>query len=203
MYRIDAQHSFAFPNQGPDWFSQILRRNRFSGSVYRIPAADLGEALALAERHPYIVRVVPETQDLRTVPHHPLVRSVYVSEPDRELLDELERRDLCVEIPSSRWPVTARGRVAIDGMPEADAFPANVYIKLTGFMLPVSDAQKDRLRRLLRHPGPERLMFASGWPHGGGTWKETLAAFTHSLGAMPIELREQLLGGTAREFYGL
>jgi L-fuconolactonase len=46
-------------------------------------------------------------------------------------------------------------------------------------------------------------MFASGWPYGGGTWKETLAAFTQSLGAMPIEVREQILGGTAREFYRL
>jgi predicted TIM-barrel fold metal-dependent hydrolase len=44
-------------------------------------------------------------------------------------------------------------------------------------------------------------MFASGWPHGGGTWKETLAGFTQSLGAMPLEVREQLLGGTARDFY--
>jgi predicted TIM-barrel fold metal-dependent hydrolase len=46
-------------------------------------------------------------------------------------------------------------------------------------------------------------MYASGWPHGGGTWKETLAAFTQSLGAMPMALREQLLGGTARDFYRL
>ena len=44
-------------------------------------------------------------------------------------------------------------------------------------------------------------MFATGWPHGGGTWKETIAAFTQSLGAMPMALREQILGATARDFY--
>jgi hypothetical protein len=35
------------------------------------------------------------------------------------------------------------------------------------------------------------------------TWKESLAAFTQSIGAHSLEVREQLLGGTARGFYGI
>jgi len=35
------------------------------------------------------------------------------------------------------------------------------------------------------------------------TWKATLAAFTQSIGAQPIEVREELLGGTAERFYQL
>ena len=35
------------------------------------------------------------------------------------------------------------------------------------------------------------------------TWKESLAAFTQSTGANPIEVREQLLGGATAEFYAI
>jgi L-fuconolactonase len=53
--------------------------------------------------------------------------------------------------------------------------------------------------------GPDRLMFGSDWPHGlpEFTWKQNLAAFTQAIGAQPIEVREQLLGGTAARVYGL
>jgi predicted TIM-barrel fold metal-dependent hydrolase len=48
-------------------------------------------------------------------------------------------------------------------------------------------------------------MFGSEWPVRlpDVTWKESLAAFTQSIGAQPMEIREQLLGGTATEFYRL
>ena len=53
--------------------------------------------------------------------------------------------------------------------------------------------------------GPARLMFGSDWPNHlpEVSWKVSLAAFTQSIGAQPIETREQLLGGTAQRFYGL
>ena len=53
--------------------------------------------------------------------------------------------------------------------------------------------------------GPRRLMFGSEWPVRlpDVTWKESLAAFTQSIGAHSMEEREQLLGGTAAEFYRL
>jgi predicted TIM-barrel fold metal-dependent hydrolase len=59
------------------------------------------------------------------------------------------------------------------------------------------------MARAMRMAGPERVMFASGWPAGEVSWKERLAAFTQSLGPLPMAVREQILGGTAAEFYGL
>jgi predicted TIM-barrel fold metal-dependent hydrolase len=119
-------------------------------------------------------------------------------------MEILRQRGLAAEIDAHFWPFPAPVPVALDGMPAAAIeLPPNVYIKLTGFRLPTTPEQAQALRQLLRSPGPERLMFASGWPYGGATWKETLAAFTQSLGAMPMALREQLLGGTARDFYRL
>jgi L-fuconolactonase len=52
---------------------------------------------------------------------------------------------------------------------------------------------------------PSRVMFGSGWPAGlpDHIWKETLAAFTQSIGAQSMEVREELLGGSAARFYDL
>lgn len=205
MFRVDAQHSYAPPNQGPDWYAKILARSKFIGSIYIPHDGSIEDALALAAENPYIRRVVPRIKpgQLDSVPVHPLIVSTYQAEPELDALPELARRGLAIETPAANWPFVSPVPVALDGMPSAGELPPHVYIKLTGFRLPATPEQSQALRQLLRHPGPERLMFASGWPHGGGTWKETLAAFTQSLGAMPIELREQLLGGTARDFYKL
>ena len=53
--------------------------------------------------------------------------------------------------------------------------------------------------------GPDRLMFGSDWPNGlpEHAWKAQLALFTQSIGAQTIEVREQLLGGTAARVYGV
>jgi hypothetical protein len=205
MFRVDAQHAFLPPHQNPDWYGKILARNRFEGSVYAPEEGTIEEALALAEGLGYVRRVAPRVrpEEVGTVPEHPLIVSVRLTEPEPGALAELKRRGLSVEVEARHWPFAAEVPVALEGMPEETELPAHVYVKLTGFRMPVTAERAERLRRLLRRPGPERLMFASGWPHGGGTWKETLAAFTQSLGAMPMELREQLLGGTAREFYRL
>ena len=206
MFRIDSQHSFAPPNQGPDWYAKILARNKFAGSVYVPHEGSIADALSLAAGHSSIRRVVPrvDPDQLAEVPAHPLITSVHLSEPVPEALAELQRRGLALEVDASHWPFeVGELPVALAGMCAGTGLPANVYVKLLGFRIPATPEQAQQLRQLLRHPGPERLMFASGWPYGGGTWKETLAAFTQSLGAMPIELREQLLGGKAREFYRL
>lgn len=57
----------------------------------------------------------------------------------------------------------------------------------------------------MRTLGPDRLMYGSDWPSylPEGTWKEALAAFTQTIGALPMEVREQLLGGTAARFYSI
>ncbi|HXB69610.1 MAG TPA: amidohydrolase family protein [Candidatus Acidoferrales bacterium] len=61
------------------------------------------------------------------------------------------------------------------------------------------------VQHALRTLGPHRLMFGSDWPSylPEGTFKESLAAFTQSIGALPIEMREDLLGGTAERAYAL
>lgn len=205
MFRVDAQHSYAPPHQGPEWYGKILARNKFEASVYSPHEGSIADAIALAAAHPYIKRIVPRLapDELSALPAHPLIVSVRLTDPTPAALAELARRGLAAEIDATRWPVETALPIALDGLPDSADLPPHVYVKLTGFRLPPSPERALRLRQLLRHPGPERLMYASGWPHGGGTWKETLAAFTQSLGAMPMELREQLLGGTAREFYRL
>lgn len=205
MFRIDAQHSFAPPNQGPDWYGKILARNKFAGSIYLPHEGSLDAALALAEKYAYIRRVVPtvDPDQLAQVPDHPLITSVRLTHPDPEALTHLLQRGLAAEIDVRHWPFPAPGPTALIGMPEHAGLPQNVYIKLASFQLPATAEKKQQLQELLRNPGPQRLLFASGWPYAGGTWKETLAAFTQCLGAQPIDLREQLLGGTAHEFYRL
>jgi L-fuconolactonase len=205
MFRIDAQHSFAPPNQGPDWYGKILVRNKFAGSIYVPHEGSLADALALAARFPYIRRVVPTVHPdrLHEVPEHPLITSVHLSHPTPEAVSELQHRCLSLEIDSQHWPCNAGIPVAIVGMPRTVELPPNAYIKLTGFRLPAAPEQQQKLWEMLHNNGPDRLMFASGWPYGGGTWKETLAAFTQCLGPRPIDLREQILGGGARRFYGL
>lgn len=192
--RIDAQHSFAPPGQGPEWFEKILARNRFEGSVYFPGPGELDAALRLAERFPYIRRVVA-----REIVSHPLVRSVFLDESAQAAA--VEAAGLRVEAPASLWPFECAGPVALHGFPSTVDLPERVVIKLTGFTLPVNPERAATFRRFLAKLGPDRLLFASGWPFAGGTWKETLSAFTQELGAMPMPIREQLLGGTARAFY--
>jgi L-fuconolactonase len=95
------------------------------------------------------------------------------------------------------------------GMESAARLP-NVFCKISGLLtesdLPWSAAP---IRPFVQHAlatfGPSRLMYGSEWPVRlpEVIWKESLAAFTQSIGAQPIEVREQLLGGTARAFYGI
>jgi hypothetical protein len=205
MFRVDAHHSFAPPHQGPAWYGKILGRNKFAGSIYVPHEVSLQDALLLASLFPYVRRVVPTVQpdQIGQVPDHPLITSVRLTYPAPAAFSELRERRLTPEVDAQHWPFPVEGPVALIGTPEAGELPANVYLKLTGFHVPVTPEQHQKLQELLRNPGPERMMFASNWPYGGGTWKETLAAFTQCLGPQSIELREQLLGGTARDFYRL
>lgn len=65
------------------------------------------------------------------------------------------------------------------------------------------DQFRPAVQHALRTLGPGRLMFGSDWPSylPEGTWKESLAAFTQSIGPLPTELREHVLGLTAGRFY--
>jgi L-fuconolactonase len=86
-----------------------------------------------------------------------------------------------------------------------------VYCKLSGMITEAAPQswKAEHLRPYVTHVmqsfGPDRLMFGSDYPVCllNGSWKEALAAFTQSIGAQPIEVREKLLGGTAQKFYGI
>ena len=126
--------------------------------------------------------------------------------------------DLARRFPGLRVAIDHLARPAFDlglsdewlrGMESAAALP-NVVCKISGLLtvaeLPWKAAP---IRPFVQHAlavfGPQRLMFGSEWPIRlpDVTWKESLAAFTQSIGAHTMEVREQLLGGTAAEFYRL
>jgi L-fucono-1,5-lactonase len=93
---------------------------------------------------------------------------------------------------------------------ERAASHPNVYCKLSGLTtLGPQPWRAADLRPAVQHAlsvfGASRLMFGSDWPNclPAASWKETLAAFTQSIGAQPIDVREELLGGTAQRFYRL
>ncbi|MBZ5620420.1 MAG: amidohydrolase family protein [Acidobacteriia bacterium] len=79
-----------------------------------------------------------------------------------------------------------------------------VFCKLSG-VTRLGPSARPCVQHALRVFGPRRLMFGSDWPADlpEHSWKASLAAFTQALGAQPIEVREELLGGTAERFYAL
>ncbi len=173
-------------------------RNRFDGSVLfaaEIPGElpDFVKAVVI-----HVEQIDPRRLD--EYQRNPLFRGVCCGLPAPGL-DELESRRLTLDVAGcgghiaeicDRFP---RLRICAPLIPD---LPERVYLKA----LPTS---RDLIRETLAHRGPRRIMFASGWPAGLPeiTWKASLAMFTQAIGAQPIEVREQLLGGTAREFYGI
>jgi len=87
----------------------------------------------------------------------------------------------------------------------------NIYCKLSGMITeaPWHNWSASDLRPYVNFVfkgfGPGRLMYGSDWPVCllAGTWKEVLAACTQALGPLPMDVREQILGGTAVQFYRL
>jgi L-fuconolactonase len=146
-------------------------------------------------------------------------------------LAELERRGLTLDLtpdlemvariadrfPGLRIAIDHLGRLSLAPMPfdkwagalATAAQAPNVHAKLSGL---ITDAPtqwaaaqfQPYARHALQVLGPERVMFGSDWPSylPAGTWKEALAAFTQAIGPQTMEVREQLLGGTAMRFYG-
>jgi len=97
------------------------------------------------------------------------------------------------------------------GEMERIAAIAQVFVKISGMITEDGPGQwiaariRPYVQHVLRLFGPNRVMFGSDWPVCllAGRWKETLAAFTQSVGAQTEEAREKMLGGTAVKFYGL
>ncbi len=97
-----------------------------------------------------------------------------------------------------------------EGMEQAAKIPS-LHCKLSG-MITEADWRgwkPEHLRPYLAHVAslfePSRLMYGSDWPVclQAGNWKKVLAAFTQAMGPLPTEIRSQLLGETARQFYHL
>ncbi len=138
--------------------------------------------------------------DLLVRPQHlPLIPRIAERVPDlRMVIDHIAKPLIAAQVMEP-W---ARDIEAAAALPQ-------VYCKLSG-MITEADPKgwkAEHLRPYVSHVfgifGADRLMFGSDWPvcMPAGTWKEAMAAFTQSIGAQRIEIREKLLGETAREFY--
>jgi L-fuconolactonase len=87
----------------------------------------------------------------------------------------------------------------------------HIYAKISGLITEADWRHwtAEQLRPYVQHAlqifSPPRLMFGSDWPvcKLAGSWKQVLAAFTQALGPQPAEVREQILGTTAAQFYRL
>ena len=230
--RIDSHVCFS-PGHPPEHLQAILARNRFDGAILvvdTLPFPETGPHIAgLIVRHcaslqecrqdarfrgiwaslsDGIPAIAPElarrglTLDVAMRPaDFPALLRLAEQLPDlRIAIDHLARPPF-QHLPAEDW---------LRGMESAARFP-NVFCKISGLLteaapLPWCAAP---IRPFVQHAlavfGPRRLMFGSEWPVRlpDVTWKESLAAFTQSIGAQSMEIREQLLGGTATEFYGL
>jgi L-fuconolactonase len=140
--------------------------------------------------------------DLMIRPRHlPLVPVIAERVPDlRMVIDHIAKPPIAAQALEP-W---ARDMAVAAQLPQ-------VYCKLSG-MITEADPKfgmTEQLRPYVSHAmqifGADRLMFGSDYPVCmlAGTWKEALAAFTQSIGAQPIEVREKLLGETAQRFYGI
>ncbi len=167
---------------------------RFRGVCLSISQVDATVAKELARRG------IPLDIEMRPGDLPALLR-LAESVPDLRLaIDHLARPDFAHGL-TDEWQT---------GMESAARIP-NISCKLSGLLTEVEklpwNAQPTRpfVQYALSVFGPPRLMFGSEWPVRlpDVTWKESLAAFTQAIGANPIEVREQLLGGTAAAFYSL
>jgi len=231
MFRVDSHQRFT-PEHPPEHFGPILQRNKFAGSVCVVEAgddpavADFDFVMAIVVREaegaelaqwrrlrkfrgalwtgvsgPLEALPHGETLDLLVrTPDLPAAARLAERSPERKIvIDHLG----CPDIAGGDFAEWARGMAELARLP-------HVYCKLSG-LVRVAPAPWNAadLRPYLHHAlscfGPGWLMFGSGWPDCLPEYarKETLAAFTQALGAAPIPMREELLGGTAARFYGI
>jgi len=223
--RIDSQVLYSEPHP-PEHLAAILARNRFDGAIlFGDAPVDLPhilgvvvpiERLDACHSHSKLRGVsisLDRGIDLALLGNGDLAVDVEMRPHQFALLDRLAAQHAARRfvIDGLARPAIARGIAGewSRGM-ESAAAHANVYCKigglLTGLALPWSAAPMAPFaRHALAVFGPARLMFASEWPAclPAASWKETLAAFTQSIGAQSMETREQLLGLTAGEFYSV
>jgi L-fuconolactonase len=214
------------------WLLELAERHEFILGVVAwvdLTSADLPSALDQLQKHPkfkgvrHLVHDEPDPRWLmrpdvlhglrelaiRGIPYDLLLRPVHLPLVP-ELADEVP--ELRMVIDHIAKPLIATGCMEswADDIRAAAAVPG-LCCKLSGMITEADHANwtAEHLRPYVQHVmslfEPERLMFGSDWPvcKLAGGWKRVLAAFTQAVGAQSMEVREELLGGTAKRFYGL
>jgi len=224
--RLDSHVCFS-PHHPPEHLEPILRRNRFDGAILAIDspalpatgphiAAILVRPSGLVQSDPRVRGVHAPIAEVTLDLAHSLSRRFLPLDLEMSPADFPELLDLTARAPDLRIVIDHLARPQysrsvmedwLRGMQSAARLP-NVFCKISGLLteaqLPWTSAP---IRPFVQHAlaifGPSRLMFGSEWPVRlpDITWKESLAAFTQSIGAQSIGVREQLLGGTAAAFY--
>jgi predicted TIM-barrel fold metal-dependent hydrolase len=207
--RIDAHHSHT-DQYSLAYLESILKRNRFEKSMLvgsPQPTPDyVAGIIAPIDSFPIErpndrriralqVRALPDVSRAATLglPVDLLNMLPHVSEIARQYQGVTLIVDHLGHPPTDTW---ARDI-------ELAAACPNVFCKLSG--LTMFGEPRPYVQRALSLFGAGRLMFGSDWPNGlpRYTWKAALAVFTQAIGPQPIEVREQLLGGTAARVYRL
>lgn len=173
----------------PHRLDEWQRLPKFRGVCYAFDGDPLPEGLAELARRGLTLDLPPRPE---------LVPAIAARFPGlRLVLDHVGRPSLMTR-PFDEW---ARDL-------ETAAQHAPLCAKISGLISDTptrwhAEQFRPAVRQALRTLGPDRLMYGSDWPRylPEGTWKEALAAFTQSIGAMPTEIREHLLGLTAARFY--
>jgi L-fuconolactonase len=196
-----------FPDTGPHIAGLLVRGGGVGGHAldeYQRDAGFRGICASLEHGIPAAAeelarRGIPLDLEMRPADFPALLRLAERLPDLRLAIDHLARPAFHLE-PTEEW---------LRGMESAARLP-NVVCKISGLLTEVELPWKAApIRPFVQHAlavfGPSRLMFGSEWPVRlpDVTWKESLAAFTQSIGAHTMEVRERLLGGTAAEFYRL
>jgi L-fuconolactonase len=228
--RIDSHQHFTAA-YSPELLFPILKRNRFDATVLVGEPVERDFVLALVAPLDLASPESPHALDaLQRNPKFRGVYYGFEHDALPANLAELERRGLSLDLPPRPELAQAIGerfpalRMALDhvGRPSLTSRPFEEWaraleiaarhlplcVKISGLITDAPAAwQASEFRPAVQHAlrtfGPGRVMYGSDWPSylPEGTWKEALAAFTQAIGAQPIEVREQLLGGTAARFY--
>jgi predicted TIM-barrel fold metal-dependent hydrolase len=229
--RIDS-HVCLSASHPPEHLQAILARNRFEGAllvVDQLPFPETGphiagmvhrgvESLDECAKDARFRGVCAPLADVTPAVAEELARRGFTLDVAMRPGDFPALASLAESVPALRIVIDHLARPAFaQGMTdewaggmEAAARLTNVVCKLSGLLTEVPLPWKaEPIRPFVQHAlavfGPRRAMFGSEWPVRlpDVTWKESLAAFTQSIGAHTMETREQLLGGTAAEFYRL
>jgi L-fuconolactonase len=196
------------PETGPEIAGLVVRHAALDARAldrYQADARFRGISLSLEQAVPEVAaelarRGIPLDVEMRPGDFPVLLRLADRFPALPLVIDHLARPAYQVG-PAKEW---------LSGMESAAGLPS-VFCKISGLLTELEGPPWPAapIRPFVQHAlavfGPRRLMFGSEWPVRlpDVTWKESLAAFTQSIGAQPMEAREQLLGATACHFYSI